>query len=1299
MSQGKIEDVLPLAPGQAGLLYHALLDTEGTDVYVVQLRFRIEEPVRVEALHAALNAVLVRHPGLRVCFRHKGLDQPVQLVPRRAEPGWTEVDLSALAPDEAAAELGRLLDADRARRFDVGRPPLMRATLVRLPEGWSELILTVHHLILDGWSAPILARDLADLYAGVVPPPAAHYRGYPAWLKEQSSADAQAAWQAALAGLAEPTRLVPEADLRTGVLPGQLDSQLSADLTEAVRRRARETGVTVNTLVQAGWGLVLGRLTGSADVVFGAVASGRPGELEGAENMVGMFVTTLPVRVRIRAGERVDELLRRIQREQTDLAEHHHLPLAQIQSSSAGRDLFDTVLAFENFPRGGLAGGRPGDPQLFDLRDATHYPVTIAIAAEDCLWMRLSYRLDYVTGSTADLLAACLVRSFELLAADPAAIAADLDVLPAAEYERVRELGTGAQSAPQEPSVPECFARQVERSPDAIAIESCDTGRTLTYAELDRATDLLADRLADAGVGPESMVAVLLGRSVDLVVAELGVLKAGGCYVPLDPAEPETRLSRLLSDAGVGLVLTDRAPAWLPDQIRALIVDVGDDPAPERSDRPAPHPDSAAYVMYTSGSTGVPKGVVVSHRNILALAGDHRYGTGAHSRVLLHSPHTFDANTYETWVPLLTGGTVVVAGPGPLEPAVLRDLVAERAVSAMFLTAELLRTVADLAPEAVAGAREVWSGGDVVSPEAVETIQAASPEVVVVNGYGPTETTTFATCYRVEKSARAGAAVPIGGPLDDTAIRVLDGRLRPVPTGTVGEVYIGGTRLARGYLGRPGGTAERFVADPFGPAGSRLFRTGDLGRWTPDGALEFLGRADGQLKIRGHRIEPAEAEALLEGCPAVSRALVHAEADPSGAKRLIADLALRTGGDLGQVRRYAAEHLPAHLRPDVYHEIDSVPLTAHGKADRAAVPERRLPETEAATAVATAGPGFRSARERILCQLFAQALGLSAFDPEQNFFDAGGHSLLAMRLVAAVEAESGRRLPVGILMDSPTPAALARRLESPTDRLGLAPVLKLRTGGDRTPLFFLHSGSGLTWRYATLLPFIEPGRPLYGIQSTAFTRTGPTPQDVGELGEEYVERIRSVQPEGPYLLLGWSFGGLLAYDVAARLTRAGQQVAMLAVVDSIPGDTPDEVPGEELLEQAALKILSAYAATPPPAAAQGGHLDRATVFAAVQDGGWCRDWSTDRLETMIEHCSAAIKMTNRYRPPRFDGSMLLFCATRDPGALDPAAKAAVWRRSAAEVLVHELDCGHSEAMHPGPAQAIAAVVNPVVRDH
>ncbi|HEV2639877.1 MAG TPA: amino acid adenylation domain-containing protein [Actinocrinis sp.] len=1305
MTGGKLEDVLPLAPGQAGLLYHALLDAEGADVYLVQLRFRVQEPVRVDALHAAVDGLLARHPSLRACFRHKGLDQPVQLVLRRAAAGWSEVDLSAQSPAAAEADLRRLLDADRARRFDVTRPPLVRATLVRLPAGSSELVLAVHHLVLDGWSMPILARDLADLYAGFTPPPAAPYRGYSAWLAAQSAADARAAWRAALAGLAEPTQLAPGADLRIGVLPAQREIQLPAELFDALRRRARDSAVTVNTLVQVAWALTLGRMTGSADLTFGAVASGRPDQLDGAETMVGMFVTTLPVRVRVRAGESVDELLRRIQREQADLAEHHHIALAQIQQDTIGRDLFDTVLAFENYPRSGLAGGRAGAPELFDVRDATHYPVSVAVLAEEQFWLRLSYRPDCVTDSAADLLAACLVRAFELLAADPAAIAADLDALPAAERDRVLGLGIGAQSSAQECSVPESFAEQVARTPEAVAVECCRTDSSLTYAHLDHAADLLAERLAAVGVGggdgQEATVAVLLGRSVGLVVAELGVLKAGGCYVPLDPAQPEARLTELLHHAGAGIVVTDHDPAWLPDHIRTLKIDAGDAPASPHS-RPAPHPDAAAYVMYTSGSTGTPKGVVVTHRNILTLAADRRFAAGAQSRVLLHSPHTFDATNFEMWVPLLTGGTVVLAGPEPLEPAVLRDLVAERAITAVWLTAELLRTVADLVPEAVSGVREVWAGGDVLSPEAVAAIQSAGPEVVVVNGYGPTETTTFATGHRMEKpapspaipGAAADAALPIGTPLDDTVIRVLDHRLRPVPTGVTGEIYLGGARLARGYLGRPGGTAERFVADPFGPPGTRLFRVGDLGRWAPDGALEFLGRADDQVKIRGHRIEPAEVEALLEGCPAVGRALVQAETDPSGGRRLVAHLALRTGG-VEQVRQYAEEHLPGHLRPSAYHEIDAVPLTPHGKVDRRALPERRLPAPAPAPARAAG-----SVREHVLCELFASALGLPEVGPDQNFFALGGHSLLAMRLVAAIEAESGRRLPVGILMDAPTPAALARRLESPTDGLALAPLLKLRAAGDHTPLFLLHSGSGLTWRYATLLPHIAPGRPIYGIQTPTYTQADPTPlpEDLGQLAEQYLARIRAVQPEGPYLLLGWSFGGLLAYDLAARLTRAGQQVALLAVVDSIPGDTPDEVPDADLVDQAALKVVAAYAADPPATVAQGARLDRDTVIAAVQAGGWCRDWSTARLETMAEYCAGTIRLVNSYRPPRFDGSMLLFCATQDPDTPDSATKAAIWRRTAAQVVVHELDCAHSQSMNPGPAEAIAAVLAPFLDD-
>ncbi|MEV1179353.1 AMP-binding protein, partial [Nonomuraea sp. NPDC049784] len=538
-------------------------------------------------------------------------------------------------------------------------------------------------------------------------------------------------WRESLAGLPGPALLRPGSSAGSG-RQETVELELTRELSEALRDRARRAGVTVNTLVQAAWGLVLGRLTGREDVVFGTVVSGRPPEVAGVESMTGLFINAVPVRVRTRERD----LLTRLQDEQARLTAFHHVRLADVQRGTG--ELFDTLLAFENYPRDGL--DTPG-LRLTEVRDATHYPLTVTVVAGERLWLRLGYRAELLTRTETEAIAARLTRAFEVLADGGTG-----DVLPEEESHRLlvtwndtarpgaRHVAAG--------SVPERFAAQAARTPDAVAVEH--GGHTLTYAELDAWSGQVA---AGLDVAPETPVALLMERSPDLVVAQLAVLKAGGCYVPLDPRQPEARLAWLLEDSGAKTVLTR--------------LEAGEGRSTPRPLAGPVDPRSAAYVMYTSGSTGTPKGVVVTHANILELASDRRFA--AHRRVLLHSPHTFDAATYELWVPLLNGGTVVIAPPGPLQP----DTIRQSRLSAVWLTAELFRTVADLAPDALATVGEVWAGGDVLPADAVRRVSGHG--VRVVNGYGPTETTTFATSHPVP-SGWAGDAVPIGRPLDDTRV-------------------------------------------------------------------------------------------------------------------------------------------------------------------------------------------------------------------------------------------------------------------------------------------------------------------------------------------------------------------------------------------------------------------------------------------------------------------------------------------------------------------------------------------------
>ena len=1012
-------DVLPLSPLQEGLLFHAVADGPGDDVYTAQLVLDLTGPWDLAALRAAAQSLVDDHPGLRAAYRQRAAGRPVQLIPDRLTLPWTEIDLS-----DEPGRIGGVLAEERLRPFDPAKPPLFRMLLVTLGRQRYKLAITNHHILLDGWSKQLLPKRLRERYEGRTPPRAASFRDYQMWLARQDRDAAARAWREALDGVSGPTLLAPPATRHDR--PQETFGEVSEDVTAALRSVAQRHGVTLGTLVQAAWGLLLGRLTASRDVVFGQAVSIRPPEMPGAAELIGFCLNTVPVRVRWDETETVAGLLTRLRTLRAALWEHQHLGLVEIHRAAGVSALFDTLLAFENHPAHEAEAGDGPRMAVAGGHDATHYSYTLAVLPGRMLAMRLSSRPGLPSKEVLDRLGVVL----EGIAREANQPVRRIGVLLPGERDRLVAAPDPVEAA----TVPERFAAQVRRVPDSIAVVDGET--RLTYTELDARAGELARQLRARGAGPERFVAVVLRRSLELVVTLLAVARSGAAALPLDPAGPPARREAVLADAAPVLLIDE-------DGVHELA-------AMSNEDRPL-SPDHPVYVMYTSGSTGRPKGVVTRHRDVTALAADSAFA--CHDCVLLHSPHTFDASTYELWVPLLTGGRVVVAPPGRIEPTVLADLVARHRITAMWLTAGLFRLVAEQDPTCLRGLREVWAGGDVVPPDAVRRVLSACPGLVVINGYGPTETTTFALRGPVSDAARLGASVPIGWPLDGMAGYLLDAALRPVPPGVVGELYLVGAGLARGYLGRPGLTAERFVADPFGRPGERMYRTGDLAVRRPDGAFEFAGRADEQVKVRGYRVEPGEVEVVLLAHPGLTGAVVSLVDG-----RLIAHL---TGEFtepelLARLRR----HLPEHMVPAAFVRLETLPLRANGKIDRAALPR---PEFRAASRP----PG--TPQEEILCGLFAEVLGVPAVGVDDGFFALGGDSLLAMRLVARVRALFGTELPVREVFTHPTVAELAVVLRG-TGRARPALAAAERTGNlplspAQQRLWFLNRLGGATAIY------------------------------------------------------------------------------------------------------------------------------------------------------------------------------------------------------------------------------------------
>ena len=1008
-----VEDIYPLTGLQAGMLFHSLVDTESS-AYLDQACLRLSGVTEPNLLGVAWRRVVDRTPVLRSSMRWQDVPEPVQIVHRT-------VDLPVAHHDWRGDEwLTSLLAADRAAGIDLAAAPLARLAVVALPDDEAVVVWTSHHLLLDGWSLGQLFAEVCQEYAALVdgrpgePVVRRPFRDFIGWLEDQDTERATAYWRDMLAGFDSPTPLPfdrqPAADHRAESAAA-VEVDLSVVDTDRIRELARQHGLTVNTVVQGAWALLLSRYGGGDDVVFGTTVSGRPADLPGAESMIGMFINTVPTRAKQRPTDTVVDWLRALQADQAEALPFDFVSVSQARACSdvpEGTNLFDSMIVFENYPfdeNAVLAAGLR--VREVRARETTNFPLSARAHLDDRLHVHIAYDPTLFDRSTVDRMATHLTALLNGIAAGPDDRLHELPMLTPAEQHQLRTTWNGTQTSAVTTTLSALFEGQAANTPDAIAV-TCGAAE-LTYAELNARANRLAHKLVEAGAGPERFVALILPRSLDLVVAVLAVLKTGAAYVPLDPDYPADRIAGTIADAQPVAVLDSADAVGYPDTNVSRPID----------------PRHPAYVIYTSGSTGRPKGVVIPHENVIRLfdATRHWFDFGAGDVWTLFHSYAFDFSVWELWGALLHGGRLVVV-PHAISrsPRDFLRLLADERVTVLNQTPSAFYQLMAADQEPELALRYVVFGGEALDLRRLAAWydRHAEDRPLLVNMYGITETTVHVSYLALDRTRAVGST--IGVPIPDLRVYVLDSSLRPVPIGVPGELFVAGAGLARGYLNRPGLTADRFVACPFAELGARMYRTGDVVHWTADGLLEFDGRADAQVKVRGFRIEPGEIEAALLARPEIGQAAVVVRQDGDGTNRLIAYLVPATGDpvDHRAVRNGLAGVLPGHMIPAGFVTLPEFPLTRNGKLDTRALPE---PDRTTERHVAP-----RTETERLIAATWAEMLGVAQVGVEDNFFELGGDSILSIRLAARLRTVLGVDVAPRTVFSHTTVATLAAAL-------------------------------------------------------------------------------------------------------------------------------------------------------------------------------------------------------------------------------------------------------------------------------
>ncbi|MDV3126107.1 amino acid adenylation domain-containing protein [Mycobacterium sp. 21AC1] len=1008
-----IADVLPLTPLQQGLLFQASFLDGSEDsgdpadaVYAVQLGITMTGTLDPHRLRDAVQTVVNRHPNLAARFC-EDFGEPVQIIPAEPVIAWQYVELAGAVEDQ----IDQLCAAERAAVCELADQPLFRAALLRVSDNRFRLVMTVHHIVIDGWSLPILLQEIFATYYGQRLPAPTAYRNFVSWLAGQDRDVAQATWREVFDGFETPTLVGPPAQAgRRGVESFTVSERTTSALTEL----ARAHRTTVNTVLQAAWAQLLTWLTGQHDVAFGTAVSGRPADLPGAETIVGLLINTVPVRATINSGTTVADVLDQLQHVHNDTVEHEHLSLAEIHRVTGHDRLFDTLFVYENYPidTGALLGVQDLAVTDFTSREYNHYPLSVVAMPGRELGLRVEFDTDVFDEAAVETLANRLQQVLAAMADDPARRLSSIDLLEAGEHSRLDEWGNRAvlaRSETSEVSIPSLFAAQVLRGPDAVALSCGD--RSWTYRELEESANRLAHLLAGRGAGPGERVALLLPRTGEAVAAILAVLKTGAAYLPIDPAHPDARIGFMLKDSAPIAVVTTadlRPRVSGPDVPTVPVIDI-DDPAVATQPSaalPIPAADNIAYIIYTSGTTGAPKGVAVTHRNVTRLLESldvelelGQVWTQCHSLA-------FDYSVWEIWGALLYGGRLLIVPDAVVRsPEDFHALLVTEQVTVLSQTPSAfyaLQTADALQPELGQQLKlqTVVFGGEALEPHRLSGWLRSHPGLPrMINMYGITETTVHASFREISGADLDSSVSPIGVPLEHLAFFVLDGWLRQVPVGVVGELYVAGAGLASGYVGRPDLSATRFVACPFGGHGARMYRTGDLVRWGADGQLRYVGRADKQVKIRGYRIELGEVHAALAGLDGVDQAAVIAREDRPGDKRLVGYVTESASGsvDLDKARVTLADRLPTYMVPAAVVVLDTLPLTVNGKLDTRALPAPEYQDAERYRAPV-------NAVEEILTGIYAQVLGVERVGVDDSFFDLGGDSISSMQVVSRARA-------------------------------------------------------------------------------------------------------------------------------------------------------------------------------------------------------------------------------------------------------------------------------------------------------